>query len=86
LNKENRSVLANLIRETGHMAKILRYGTRMRFEEIFVSVANFMLPKNHFLKIVEQTRKLWREDGFGNMTPGLTRKAAKSLKHKKSNL
>lgn len=68
----------DLIRQIGDYRRILEDGTRLAFEAIFVSVAQARLPKDYFLTLVEEARSYWRQDGFADCVPPITRKA----KHK----
>lgn len=63
------SVLANVIREKGHLAITLRDIGRLTFEQAFHRVASAMLPKDVMLSIVEETRQLWRKEGHDKFMP-----------------
>lgn len=77
------SIRADVIRQKGNMAKTMREASRMKFEKIFVNVANAKLPKDTFLVIVEEAREIWRGQGWAELVPGPTnrerRKAQKKL-------
>lgn len=56
-------ILSNLNREIGDLHRLVEANSRMRFEEIFVSVTSRRLPKDTFLALVQEARELWRNEG-----------------------
>ena len=74
------SVRADLIRQKGNMAKVMREASRMRFEKIFVQVANARLPTDAFLVIVEEAREIWRGQGWAELVPGQTNRERKKAR------
>ncbi len=69
------SILADLNREIGHLAKMIEDNSRARFEEIFVTVANRRLPKDAFLELVQEARRYWRQEGSIVNLPSGTQQA-----------
>lgn len=76
-----RAELAECLRHIGSMRQILQDGSRLAFETIFTTVANYRLPKDRFLTIVEEAREIWRSKGYADLVPPPTqaqrRKSAK---------
>jgi hypothetical protein len=76
-----RAELAECLRHIGSMRQILQDGARLAFETIFTTVANYRLPKDRFLTIVEEAREIWRSKGYADLVPPPTqaqrRKSAK---------
>lgn len=78
-----RSELAECLRQIGQMRQLLQEGSRLAFEKIFVTVANFRLPKDRFLTITEEAREIWRSKGYADFVPPPT-KAQRRKSEKKA--
>lgn len=76
-----RRELAECLRNIGSMRQLLQEGSRLAFEKIFVTVANYRLPKDRFLTITEEAREIWQSKGYADFVPpptqGQRRKSAK---------
>lgn len=69
-----RRELAECLRNIGQLRQLLQEGSRLAFEKIFVTVANFRLPKDRFLTITEEAREIWRSKGYADFVPPPTQR------------
>ncbi len=68
-----RKRLADALRHIGDLRHILQDGSRLAFEKVFCSVAQYRLPKDTFLLIVEEAREIWRQEGGAEMLPSMSK-------------
>jgi hypothetical protein len=80
-----RKQMAEAARHMGNLREVLQAGSRFAFEATFVQVANYRLPKDKFLALVEEAREIWRADGYADFVPPPThdqlRRTAKRARH-----
>lgn len=69
-----RAELANCLRQIGELRQLLQQGSRLAFEKIFVTVAQYRLPKDRFLTITEEAREIWRAEGYADFVPPPTQR------------
>jgi len=64
--------MANLVREIGDKERLLKNGSRLAFEAVFVQVASGRLPKDQFLLLVQEAREIWQAEGYADYVPPMT--------------
>jgi len=77
-----RRELAECLRNIGSMRQLLQDGARLAFEKIFVTVANYRLPKDRFLTITEEAREIWRKEGYADFVPPPTQRQRRKSEKK----
>ena len=68
-----RRELAECIRHEGNLRNLLQDGSRLAFEKILVQVAQYRLPKDKFLAMVDEAREIWRAEGYADVLPPSTK-------------